>query len=137
MSARKLFWMAGNNLEVIACGVSKETVGGTSFPHETIVTLGSTTGTVTLTFDGQSVPDKFEVWFEGVKVIDTGYRGAASYQTNLDTVLADKGLPPETITEPGTGTASFVKSTTVTTALVKVYGPLPSTAWSFTLSCPV
>lgn len=95
------------------------------------VTLGSSFGTVTLNYEAYSVPDRFVVKYGGVVVIDTGYRGITSYNTDL----AALNLPP--VTGPGLGTATFVKTSTDPTATVEVYGPLPGTAWNFTLSCPV
>ena len=138
MSARKMFWMAGGDTEpVISCGESKVYNGSMNFPYEATVSLGSGTGLVTLNFDAISVPDKFEIWFEGVKVIDTGYRGATSEQAALDADLTSRGLPTETITAPGNGLASFTKNTSTPTAIVRVYAPLGGTAWSMTLGCPV
>lgn len=122
---------------IFACGEFTPYTGGEAFPTEILITLGAATGTVELDFDAQTIPDKFIVEFDGVEVINTGYRGSASEQASLDDNLALRGLPPETITEPGFGTASFSKGTATTTALVKVYGPLPGTSWSLTLKCPV
>ncbi len=76
------------------------------------------------------------VIFDGVEVINTGYRGDVSYQSALDAELASRSLPPETITAPGSGSTSFNKTTATTTAIVRVYAPLTGTAWSFTLGCP-
>ncbi len=121
----------------ITCGSSASYSGGDVFPGEEFITIGSGTGTVTLHYDAFSIPDKFEVWYGGVKVIDTGYRGDTSYQSALDTELTSRGLPTETIISGGSGTASFLKSTGLTIALVRIYAPLPGTDWNFTLDCPI
>lgn len=121
----------------VSCGTESTYSGGEAFPTDTFITLGAGLGTVELDYDAFSVPDKFEVWIAGVKVIDTGYRGDVSYQSALDAELASMGLSPETITAGGSGTATFNKLTTATIALVRVYAPLPGTAWNFTLMCPV
>lgn len=121
----------------IACGVESSYSGGESFPTEISVILGSDLGTVTLNFNAIGVPDKFIVMFDGVEVINTGYRGDAGQQATLDAALAARGLPPETIAGGATGTASFVKSTATVTATVLVYAPISGTAWDFNLSCPV
>lgn len=121
----------------VACGSSATYDGGEAFPTIQVVNLGSGTGDVFLNADALSIPDKFEVWFEGVKVIDTGYRGDTSYQSALDTALAARSLPPETITSPGAISMSFHKSTATITAEVRVYAPLDGTSWNFTLNCPV
>jgi hypothetical protein len=101
------------------------------------VTLGSGTGTVTLNYDAVTVPDKFIVVFDGVEVINTGYRGNAGQQSNLDAALATYGAPPETIMGTGAGSDNFVKGTATTTATVYVYAPMAGTVWDFTLDCPV
>ncbi len=120
-----------------SCGIPISYTGGEAFPSITEITLGATTGDISLSFDSYSIPDKYEVWFDGVKVIDTGYRGDTSYQSGLDVALAARGLPPETIVSPGYGSESFTKSTATTTALVYVYAPMEGTAWTFQLQCPV
>lgn len=119
------------------CGTSATYTGGSGFPNDNYISLGSGTGNVVLHYDALSIPDKFEVFFGGAKVIDTGYRGDSSYQTALNAALAGMGLPPETIMGTGAGTASFTKSTAATYALVRVYSPLSGTAWNFTMDCPV
>lgn len=122
----------------IPCGSSTSYSGGQTYPTMQVVTLGSGVGgTVTLNFNAYTVPDKFIVMFDGVEVINTGYRGSTSEQSNLDAALATYGAPPETITSPGSGSATFVKGTATTTATVYVYAPMSGTAWDFLLSCPV
>ncbi len=123
-------------IPVFACGTPTPYTGGQNFPTEIIITLGASTGTVNFNFDSFSIPDKYIVVFDGIDVIDTGYRGDTSYQAALDADLASRSLPPETITAPGSGSTSFIKGTATTTALVKVYGPLPGTSWQFTMECP-
>lgn len=122
---------------VVACDGTANYNGGESFPSEYIVTLGSGTGLVTLTFDAIGIPDKFEVIYDNTTVINTGYRGDTGYQSDLDAALTARGLPTEQITAPANGTASFNKLTDTTTAIVRVYAPLSNTAWNYTLSCPV
>ena len=124
-------------IEQEVCGTQYTYSGGENFPTLLNINLGTGTGTVTLNFNALSIPDKFEVWFDGVKVIDTGYRGSATYQSNLDADLALRGLPSETIAGVGSGSANFNKTTNTEVALVKVYGPLENTFWSLTLGCPV
>lgn len=120
----------------IPCGAGSTYNGGEAYPQTDIIDLGSATGIVTLNFDAYGLADKFIVEFDGVEVINTGYRGNASEQTNLNNALAAKGFPPETIQGVGSGTTTFQKTTTTTTATVKVYAPLPGTGWNYTLGCP-
>lgn len=115
------------------CGTPVTYTGGPAFPSSTVIDLGTGTGLVTLTFNAYDIPDKFQVYFDGSKVIDTGYRGDTSYQAALNAELSS----PETITAPGNGTASFTKGTAARFATVLVYAPLPDTSWDFTLGCPV
>jgi hypothetical protein len=119
------------------CGSATSYTGGQSFPTEYQVNLGTDTGSVTLDFNANTIPDKFIVVFDGVEVINTGYRGSTSYQSQLDAELISRGLPTETIVGTGQGTASFNKTTSTTTATIKVYAPLDQTAWTVTLNCPV
>lgn len=121
----------------LACGVDSSYSGGPSFPTQIAYNLGTGLGIVTLDYDMLSVPDKAEVWFDGVKVIDTGYRGDSSYQSALDAELTSLGQPTETIAGVGLGNDTFTKSTTTSLCIVKVFGPLTGTAWSVQLSCPV
>lgn len=133
----------------IDCGAASSYSGGEDFPAEFDVLLGSDTGDVTLRITTGPVPDKCEIWFDGVKVIDTGYLGDTSEQANLDAALALRGLPPETIVQRiGThadaeldwaagewNEFTFSKATADITATVKVYGPY-NTIWKLALSCP-
>lgn len=135
----------------VACGLDLSFSGGQSFPSIQRITLGTGTGTVVLKFATADNPDKFEVWLGGVKVIDTGYYGDISYQVQLDSSLADRGLPPETITQRTPGgfqpeeqmalgkydTASFVKSSADPVAEVRVFSPIDGTRWAFKMECPV
>lgn len=120
----------------VACDAGSQYNGGAAFPQTDIVDLGSSTGVVTLDFNARAVPDKFIVKFDGVVVIDTGYRGSPNTQTILNNALAQRGLPPETIQGLGQGTVTFNKTTATTTATVEVYAPIGGTVWSYTLSCP-
>lgn len=125
------------NVNSVACGGGVEYSGGQSFPSTHTINLGSGTGEVRLDFNAINVPDKFIVEYNGVEVINTGYRGASHYQDELNTALAERSLPSETIQGEGLGYATFNKTTTSpTTAVVKVYAPIPETGWDFVLRCP-
>lgn len=133
------YWLMFADPATAACGVDRSYQGGKAFPSVTDVYLGPATGTVTLEFITGVIPDKFEVWVGGEKVIDTGYRGAVARQADLDAALAARGLPSETIVEyAGEGVpmyASFDKLTAHTKATVKVFAPLSGTGWTFNLGC--
>lgn len=122
---------------VVACGDEVAFGGGPSFPAAYEITLGSGTGVVTLNYDTFAIPDKMIILFDGVEVINLGYRGSSTYQIALDNTLTNMGLPTETIQGIGLGVATFNKNTATTKAYIYIFAPLPSTGWTFTLSCPV
>ncbi|GEM_PF-2333431 len=121
----------------IACDVGASYSGGVSFPSEHLIVLGAGVGRVDLVFEAFDVPDRFEVIYDGATVIDTGYRGTANRQGELDDALAARGLPPEPIIVPGDGIASFYKTAvTPVVATVRVWAPISNTGWNFNLRCP-
>ena len=122
-----------------SCDNSKTYSGNKVFPAVYIVPLGTDTGIVNARGNMLAQPDKTEIYWSGSKVLDTGYRGATGYQTQLNTALTnDYGVAPETIVGGGNWTGSFQKDTALPTeCIVKVYGPLTGTAWSVTVDCPV
>ena len=129
---------------VVGCGVANAYAGGSVFPDVSNVTVGAAIGSVSLSFNmssaagTSSIPSKIVVKYDGVTVIDTGYRGDVSYQGALNSALAALGFPAENIVGAGVGTATFTKSaTSPTTAIVEVYSPLDNNVWSTTLNCPI
>jgi hypothetical protein len=146
-------------MAAISCGTSSTFTGGESYPTQQFVTLGSDTGTVVLNYNGQSVPDRFIVEWNGSVVIDTGYAGSPLYdfggsiRDTFKLYLSDKLDPitgnsyPDFATYPddgyprvgpGTGTSSFTKNlASPTTATVKTYAPGGGTGWNYTLNCPI
>jgi hypothetical protein len=116
---------------VVACNASTSYSGGAGFASYTI-NLGSGTGTVTLTYNAQNVPDRWRVVWGGIEVINTGFRGDAANNAALNAA----GFP--SVVGPGSGSTTFSKNaSSPTNATVYVDAPLTGTAWSFTLSCPV
>lgn len=92
---------------------------------------GTLTGTTILEFNAYSIPDRWEVVWNGVTVIDTGFRGDTSYDSQLNAL----GYP--SVTGSGYGTMSFVKSaTTPSEVIITVTAPLDGTAWDAILGCP-
>lgn len=86
------------------------------------ISLGPSYGLVTLTYDSRNVPDKYVVMYDGVAVIDTGFRGKGGYC-----------VPP---VGPGVGTATFMKTSFTEIAYLRVYAPCGGTVWNAKLSCP-
>lgn len=127
-----------NFTKTILCSTLQNS-GGQGFESYE-VNLGIGTGTVALSYDAFSIPDRFTVTWGGVTVIDTGFVGdgdAVDPDTGLtyNQLLISMGYPP--VSGPGAGVASFIKDTTSPElATVSVFGPLPGTNWRFTLGCP-
>ena len=117
------------------CGEGVSYSGVSQYPSTTIINLGSDIGSVSLQFNASDSPDRFTVEFDGVVVIDTGYRGNPIYQGQLNTALAALGAAPARITPPDSGSVSFTKSNAFPTAILKVYSPLDPAAWTAIVSC--
>jgi hypothetical protein len=143
----------------VSCNVQSAYTGGQEYPTEIVVSLGSSTGTVNLTINPIAIPDRFIVIWNSNRVIDTGYRSnrASNYvspggisRSEFTSELVGKVDPVLGTTYPDTinfldgypnvlsiTSFSFLKNlATPTFAIVRVYGPLTGTEWSFTLSCP-
>lgn len=115
---------------IYQCGSPVSFSGGVGTTSHT-VNIGSDMGLVLFTFNAYYVPDRFVVTWDGLDVIDTGYRGSAT----LNPTLIGLGLPP--VSGPGSGTATFFKNKASPSLLtVTVYGPITGTAWSFSVDCP-
>lgn len=146
-------------MAVINCGSSSSFSGGISYPTTQSVILGTTTGNTSLLYNAQSVPDRFIVEWNSSVVIDTGYRGGASYDFGGGSRLSftnslngqfdpitltsypdltnfpDDGYPR--ILGSGLGSTSFLKDLTNDTyVIIKIYAPMEGTVWSYTLNCP-
>ena len=145
------------------CGVSVSYSGGQSYPSINYINLGSGLGTVNLNYNTFTIPDQYIITYDGVVVINTGYRGDSTYDYSVGTPTANRTKfkqyllnqidpNPSGTTYPnltlypndgyprilgtGAGSISFYKSTTNTIATIKVYAPLPSTKWDYILACP-
>jgi PKD repeat protein len=108
------------------------------------IQLGSGTGLVLLEYDSITIPDRYQVIFDGITVIDTYWRGSQSQgSSNFRTQLNNLGLTQPLYTNtipghnPGWGTATFSKTSATPYAILRVWSPLNGTAWSATLNCPV
>ena len=122
------------------------------------ISVGEIYGLVTLTFDSINVPDRYIVMFDGAPAIDTGYTGSSAYDfggSSRNTFKAclngesdpitntpypnfaqhpDDGYPR--VTSPGSGSATFMKASTTSTATLMVVAPCGTTVWDADLSCP-
>jgi hypothetical protein len=100
------------------------------------VQLGSGTGTVVLTFNAFTVPDRFQVIYDGVVVINPEGYWRGTNNTTYRNQLNALGFY-ETIVSPGQGTAQFTKTTATPYAILRIWSPLAGTAWNAKLACPV
>ena len=147
--------------DFIECGNQFEFSGGQVYPVTFTLQFGSGTGTVTLNFDAFNFPDRFLIYYNGELAVDTGYRGAQSYDypnagrtdfTNplyglIDPISGlaypNTGIPDTAadgfpnVYSPGDGQATFEKNAYfISEATLKVYGPMGNTIWDITVSCP-
>lgn len=121
---------------IITCGETWHT-GGEAYPYLYIVIgLGTGIGWVDFSIDTKDIPDKFIVEFNGLEVINTGYRGNVSLQSELNAALAAHGDSPEVIQTLEDNHFYFYKTGSTQNAIVKVYAPMPETQWEFRFRCP-
>lgn len=118
------------------CGGTSTYTGGNVMPTEQTWTLGDSTGVVTVHFFTYTVPDRLQVYFDGNVILNTGYRGDVSNQSNLNSALATYGSASEYIQGGPQCTMSFFKNSATATAKVQVFGPIGGTAWNYWMSCP-
>jgi hypothetical protein len=95
------------------------------------IDVGNGTGNLTLTYNAINIPDKFEVFWNNTTVIDTGFRGSSTYNSELNAL----GYP--NVSGTGSGSASFNKTSQSPSVItIVVTAPLSGTRWTATLSCP-
>jgi len=108
------------------------------------ISLGTGTGKVTLSFDAKAQNDRFVVYWGGKPVIDTGWvgdpgrsRSEALYNYLIGKKYDDIDAENAKNNNGPNGAAYFIKTERYpTTAEIVVWG-INSTAWDFTLQCPV
>lgn len=106
-----------------------------------IIDLGTDTGTVNFSFSAFDLPDRYQVYYDGVKVVDTGWVGSNSAKfknilANFLTNTLGTSAAAATI-GTATDTHSFSKtSASPRTAEVVVTSPFYNTEWRYELSCP-
>jgi len=119
----------------LLCGQAQS--GGFGYPITYKLVLGTDTGNSILHFVSGQTPTRYVVEFDGVNVIDTGYRGPASQQGTLNQALTDLGQASATIAGVGSGSATFVKNTATSEARLIIYAPIRNSIWTATVDCPV
>lgn len=83
-----------------------------------------------LDFNALSQPDRFQVFYEGAQIHDTGWRGDPGYD--------DPDGNPITPTGPGLGSATIaVPAGTSMEITVVVTGSGAGTVWDYLVNCPV
>lgn len=113
------------------------TNASTSFPRTQIVELGANTGNVNFQFTSSLTPVKAVIEWDDNEVIDVGYIGGTSFQSELNSILTNKGLPTELISPTRTISSVFNKSNSSPSfAVVKFYSPITDANWEYKLTCP-
>tara|TARA_B100001287_G_C22686496_1_gene534065 strand:- start:13782 stop:15218 length:1437 start_codon:yes stop_codon:yes gene_type:complete len=110
--------------------------GAQTFPSTTKVNLGTGVGWVDMDISTYNLPDKIIIKYLGDVVYDTGYLGDTSYQADLNTELASRGLGSETITQGSGAQIRWFKPQSYAFLDVEVYAPLAGTGWDVDVSCP-
>ena len=122
----------------VKCGGRVDNKSFASGRYVVRVDFGTLMGEVTFQSNAFKVPDRMIVEWDNNVVVDTGYRGDTSFQTDLTKSLKSSGLPIESIISGGTSTFTFEKTKeTPSVATVTILAPLPDTGWRFTVGCPI
>jgi hypothetical protein len=91
---------------------SGSTTSGGAGVTTTVHELGRTSGSFLFSWDALTIPDKFDVFYQGALVFSTGF-----------------------VSFTGTHTITYTGTSTQVTVIVT--GSSPSTAWDYTVACPV
>lgn len=144
------------------CGNVTTYDGGVEYGGEYVITVGTDTGQIAFQVNPLSVPDRFILYWNNNEMIDTGYRGSASYayggnlRHEFTDALEGKIDPVTGNTYPfadpshqldnypyvnphfsGYYTYYFNKTAPYPeTVTVKTYAPITTTAWYFIVNCP-
>ena len=122
----------------VKCGGRVDNKSFASGRYVVRVDFGTLMGEVTFQSNAFKVPDRMIVEWDNNVVVDTGYRGDTSFQTDLTKSLKSSGLPIESIISGGASTFTFEKTKeTPSVATVTILAPLSGTAWEFTVGCPI
>jgi hypothetical protein len=95
-----------------------------------IVELGSDTGTVTFSAEAISVPDRFQLIWNGSEVINTGFLGDSVY----DSQLLSLGYPP-TVGTNSFSTTFTKSSSSPTQATLITTSPIDGSVWDLIIYC--
>jgi hypothetical protein len=94
------------------------------------IILGTDIGTVNFSVNAYTVPDRFQIYWDGNLIADTGFLGSSQY----DAQLISLGYPP-TVGYSAT-TVPFQKTTAQpTTATLVVTSPIDGSVWGSFLEC--
>jgi hypothetical protein len=92
-------------------GCSTMTTSGGAGVTTNIHELGRKSGTFIFSWDALSIPDKFDIFYQGVLLFSTGF-----------------------VSFTGTHTLTYAGSSTQVTVVVT--GSAPGTAWTYIVNCP-
>ena len=146
--------------DCLKCGTELY-VGTQKYPEIVCFNIGTSIGTTfALDIDTVRYPDRYIVVFDDQIVIDTGYVGLGDYGiggnlrtefnksliTRIDPITGTLIYPNSSIYDvdsdsfpvvyEGPSRFTFVKNSETSIVYVKIYAPMPSTQWKFSLNCP-
>ena len=120
-------YSAATNTCCVLGGITLPSTGNFNYR----VDLGSIVGNVTLTINTFGIPDRFTIDWNGSEVINTGFRGSTSYNSQLNSL----GYP--NVSGGSVGTFTFTKSAASPNyGYITIESPIVGANWTFTLSCP-
>jgi len=147
---------------VTLCGSSFSFSGQIAYPATFELDFGAQIGTVTVDFYAFSVPDRCIIYYNGNVVVDSKYRGNSSAYNTIGSGARNSFIfYLSTQVDPITGNSYpdysnpdhlsdgypevfnntdffFEKNYPfISTATLKVYGPVDGTEWDIDISCPV
>lgn len=125
--------------------------GGSAYPANISIPTPFAGALVVVDMYAGAAPDKMTITSGVAGEVDTGYVGAASFQSQLNNALASMGLPPEPINQGtysipdpavtgGIGYGSVVhvnKLAGVTSLPVQMWAPLPTGATAWTVKATI
>lgn len=122
-----------NNTPYFLC--SEDKIDGSQGFNQFYINFGSLTGTAGITYNAYSLPDKFDIIWDG-KLFTTDYVGSNYYNQDLIAL----GIPLSAIKTAnppnGSGKLTFLKDKPYPNfALIRVAAPLDDTAWYVIPDC--
>lgn len=121
--------------EIVGCDQSFA-YSGNSGTFEFKVDFGVAIGEAGINYDAYSVPDKFDIEWNG-QIISSGYVGSNSYDQQLINLGINRKDIKTASPANGSGQLLFNKtSASPSTAIIRVHAPMGNTGWNIAGICP-